>query len=719
MQCVGAQFSRRSIDARSATINDRRVSGGSDSRFSPAGLGFGSILNMLEFDGVPHNLSQRATSVFACTAAIVAGVAMGFGGFQGVPSARADVDVTHYDLDIQLDPIAKLLTAVATVTFDHEADQEVSLNLVGFQVHSVALDGAPASFDRSDGLLTLATPSLTPGAHTLEVAYSGTPEPYVETWGQWGIKWEEARVYAVNVTHGARYWFPSHDVVHDKATVDFTITVPAGWVATAPGLQTGTAPYTYTADWPISPYLIAFYAGTYTVQEETHGNVDVSYWLYPTPWSKASALFDEMGPMLAWLEGRYGEFPYPKLSWVEINLGGAVEVPSCIAIGTQVVASNAAPNKGVIVHELAHSWFQGVVTIASWDDLWLSEGMATYHEALWTEHTLGPEAFRDAMRAVGQSYRSVAEILEGYFPVYAPQELFGFTVYRKGAHIWHTIRGLLGDANFDVLVATYLTTFHESVASTEDLQGLLQTALDTLGDAHPHPTAMPASRFIQEWVKQTGYPVYEVDWRLSSDGATVLFDVAQTQSWEGHYWTPVALAARGDGQETRHWITYSAWAAAVQGPRLLSGAFPVSHAVDELVLDPDAWVLHDAVLTQLPQESVEPEPVDRVSEAGPDHPPEQSPEQSPDHDAPDNGNQANDLADVSGPGSKNTGCGATPSGPNALWLLLLALALFLIRSQRRDAKSGVPGANEQQTSSPALRPPAFVRPSPGARSTPT
>ena len=46
-----------------------------------------------------------------------------------------------------------------------------------------------------------------------------------------------------------------------------------------------------------------------------------------------------------------------------------------------------------MAHETAHQWFGDSVTKKDWDDVWLSEGFATYFALLATEHYEGRDAF--------------------------------------------------------------------------------------------------------------------------------------------------------------------------------------------------------------------------------------------------------------------------------------------------------------------------------------
>jgi aminopeptidase N len=81
---------------------------------------------------------------------------------------------------------------------------------------------------------------------------------------------------------------------------------------------------------------------------------------------------------------------------------GGTEYASAIFYGEKGVSSGRGP----VVHEIAHQWFGDSVTERDWDDVWLSEGFATYFALLFTEHDEGRDAFVDGLK------RSRAQVLQ-------------------------------------------------------------------------------------------------------------------------------------------------------------------------------------------------------------------------------------------------------------------------------------------------------------------
>ena len=54
-----------------------------------------------------------------------------------------------------------------------------------------------------------------------------------------------------------------------------------------------------------------------------------------------------------------------------------------------------------VIHEVAHSWFGNAVTNATWEEMWLSEGLATYAQRRITTETYGTARSRPGADGAG------------------------------------------------------------------------------------------------------------------------------------------------------------------------------------------------------------------------------------------------------------------------------------------------------------------------------
>jgi len=172
-------------------------------------------------------------------------------------------------------------------------------------------------------------------------------------------------------------------------------------------------------------------------------------------------------------------------------------------------------------HELAHHWWGDHVTCATWDDIWLNEGFATFSEAAAVEGFQGWESYLFYVDQLTQTYISWIDY-EGLFPLSEPDYMWGGTVYDKGGVTMHMLRMEMGDSDFFEGLVDYGTQYSYSSATTDDFQQAMQ--------AH---TAADLELFFGQWVHRAGHPVLGIDSRSTEldDGFQIDIAVEQTQVW--------------------------------------------------------------------------------------------------------------------------------------------------------------------------------------------
>jgi len=172
------------------------------------------------------------------------------------------------------------------------------------------------------------------------------------------------------------------------------------------------------------------------------------------------------------LEAYFGPFPYPTLSVVDLGaLGGGVEYPSMILL--------ADVSDLVLVHEIAHMWFYGMVGDHQGRDPWLDEAFATYAEELLNG------AAGDLDERLGLPL-PVGQRIEDFFAV----EDYFDTVYGKGSAMLLTARAAVGSAAFDAALRCYVDVQAWQIATPADVATAfadLPEALRVLQDAGALP----------------------------------------------------------------------------------------------------------------------------------------------------------------------------------------------------------------------------------------
>ncbi len=307
-------------------------------------------------------------------------------------------------------------------------------------------------------------------------------------------------VYVAFEPHGAATLFPSNDHPSDKATYTFRVTVPQGLDVAANGLLSESTPgdgvttWVYDAPDEMATYLVQIVIADLEFVESTGPDgLPIRHAFDVDAGGSAEGPMAMTAAMIDFYDDLFGPYPFVAYGAVVVDdpLGYALETQTLSIFGT-----DAATSESVIAHELAHQWFGDAVSPATWQDIWLNEGFATYVELLWQEHrgVGGPDSFADA-------YRSGSSLLDLPPADPGPEMLFAPTVYDRGALTLYVLDQTVGRETFLAILRAWLERYDDAAASTADFEAVAEEVsgaeLSAMFDAWLRAPEMPA---LDDWV---------------------------------------------------------------------------------------------------------------------------------------------------------------------------------------------------------------------------
>lgn len=394
------------------------------------------------------------------------------GTLQAQDNITDSVDALHYDLRLDIgNHTARRIEGSTAVTM-HVLRQvdSLALELCPSDIDSVLVDGTAAAFnyDAAARLLSVPFNGQAGDTTTVTVFYRKGEHIMPQGWG--GFYFENYIYYNLGIAiyeypHNAgKAWFPCRDNFYDKATYRFAISAKPGWKAICTGLldtvvanADSSSTYVWSLDRQTPTYLVGVAVAPFHTIERTY---ESEYGTYPAllgftnhdsvnVWNA----YENMSRVIPMFERRFGPYRWDRVGYVSTTRGSMEHVGN-VAFTSQCMASQQEACLATMSHEFAHSWFGNLVTCATAADMWINEGGASFCEEVAVEAIY---ADNDPLRYKEYAKENLSDVLttthvrdDGFKPVYGqtPEYTYGSTVYNKGATVWHSLRGYIGDSLF-------------------------------------------------------------------------------------------------------------------------------------------------------------------------------------------------------------------------------------------------------------------------------
>lgn len=446
-------------------------------------------------------------------------------------------DVHFYQLDLNMTNVSTYLNGTGSI----HATTKTALDSALFElfptlnITEIRLNDVPVGFSRMGSAVKVPINLSANQSFKIDVDYEGNP-PTAQTnpLGGSGMtagsspSWGNKVVWSLSEPFSAFEWFPCKQSLTDKAdSCAVSITVPDTCKAGSNGILehitpvgNGQTKYDWKHRHPIDYYLISVAVAKY-IEYNVYANpigapnpILIQNFIYDNPATLPNfqSEIDETADFLELFYERYGPYPF------EDEKYGHCMAPISGGMEHQTMTSQGFFEKTLTAHELAHQWWGNNVTCASWCDIWMNEGFASYSEYIMLEN-LYPGQQGPSMQQVHNNVMSQAGGSVWVLDSLNESRIFsGRLTYDKGAGIIHTLRFII---NNDDLFFNGLRAFQQAFKDSTSTGIAFKEFMENY-------TGISLNDFFNEWYFGEGYPTYSLKWNQS--GQDVAIEISHTTS---------------------------------------------------------------------------------------------------------------------------------------------------------------------------------------------
>lgn len=392
-------------------------------------------------------------------------------------------------------------------------------------------------------------------------------------------------LWTLSQPYGCRDWWPAFQALGIRAdTTRLVANIPKGMRIGGPGLLkqidtiSNRVVYHWEHSYSMPPYLLGLAVSEYEVLEQripiagTNDTVYVLDYVYREDTAYAFLKLRELlPPMLQRFSDLFGPYPYlrEKYGHMQISIfSGGMEHSTMSSMGSW--------DYSLMVHELAHQWFGNMVTCASWRDIWVNEGFATWMVSLCLEDLLDNGFWWPGWKRLTRE--SAWRVPQG--SIYVRDTALTTTIffqrltYHKASFVLHALRYQLGDSAVFAGLRNYLNdpALQWAFATTEHIRFHLEQA-----------SGKDLRNYFDRYIYGEGYPRFRLRWSQNNGQLRLHLQQLSPDQWLFPFKLdlPVRLYFSGDSLDLRLPFDGSQQAY----------TFDVPVPIDSLVLDPDINIL--------------------------------------------------------------------------------------------------------------------------------
>jgi aminopeptidase N len=450
----------------------------------------------------PMTLSSRTPT----RALILLTALLGLAGPHLFAAERSNISITGYVINAQLDPAEHTLKATARVSFTATDTVSAAIfelhnalkvdSVVDEQHHQLTGERGP------NATISVALPSpLSKGAKTTltfvyEGTLSGSEESPVE-----GLKVASIGDPISYLLYAGR-WFPLVGYLTDRFTAEIHVTMPAGYRVVGSGStgspRSASGGMEYSFNWTKPSFPGTIIAGKFNEPMVVAGSPNVRLYLTDAHKQSGPEFAQTANKEFDFFGETFGEGPSRLLNVVELpdDTLPAYWAPEIAAVaGARISDRN---NFRLLANTMAHQWWGCMVSPATLNDAWITNGMSRYGELMYVERVSGQTALQTGVIDISASalaYDTIPLTSAGRLDPFTPQ--FQSMTLDKGGMIFHMLRWEIGDDNFTKTLRAIITQYAEKPIRTRDVEKVAE-----------QQSQQQLTAFFAQWLDGTGAPQF-------------------------------------------------------------------------------------------------------------------------------------------------------------------------------------------------------------------
>ena len=451
-----------------------------------------------------------------------------------------NIDILNYSFELHLNDSTDIIYGTANIKLSIKPNEDnVRFDLIsknkegkGMSVEDILFNGKEIPYSHVDNVINIDTRGIVYSiSDMITVKYEGIPITGLII----GPNMHGDRTFfSDNWPNKARNWLPLVDHPYDKSTTDFIIIAPNHYQVISNGLlveETNINKDIKKTHWrqsvPISCWLYAIGVAEFAVDYVDYfDGKSIQTWVYKQ--DRDNGFYDFKVPTkhtLEFFSDYVGPFAYEKLANVQSNSvkGGMESATAIFYSDVSVTGERSVRWRNVIIHEVAHQWFGNCVTEYDWDDVWLSEGFATYFTLMFREHAYGRDDFvmglNNAKENVYNFYKDNKDAPIIHDNLKDMKDVLSYSLqYQKGAWVLHMLRNYIGEDAFRQGIRNYYKKYFNLNTTTDQFKFEMEKVSN-----------VDLDKFFDQWLYKGGMLIIDSDWKYNEKNSEIEISMDQVQ----------------------------------------------------------------------------------------------------------------------------------------------------------------------------------------------